>query len=127
MNYEQNAQEFAQKHGIKLVINSVEYRKHFTEDKGPRYVFNCTLMRNKKRYTFDFGQSISSGDTEPTMYDVLSCLHTSEVGTFDEFCGEFGYNNDSRSAERVYKAVCKEYEAVTRLFSDIIEELQEIQ
>jgi len=127
MNYEQNAANFATKHGIKLIINSSEYRPYFADDKESRFVFNCTLTRNKKRYTFTFGQSISSGGEEPTMYDILSCLQKYEVGTFNDFCGEFGYNEDSRTAERTYKAVCKEYNAVSRLFGDILDELQEIQ
>ncbi len=127
MNYQELPSQFAQKHGIKLVINSSEYRPYFADDKESRYVFNCTLTRNKKRYTFDFGQSIFSGNTEPNIYDVLTCMQKYDVGSFEDFCGEFGYSEDSRSAERIYKAVCKEYEAVNRLFGDIIEELQEIQ
>lgn len=127
MKYQELANQFAQKHGIKLVINSSEYRPYFATDKESRYVFNCTLIRNKKHYTFNFGQSIASGASEPTMYDILVCLQKYEVGTFEDFCSEFGYNEDSRNAERTYKAVCKEYKAVDRLFNDIIEELQEIQ
>jgi hypothetical protein len=127
MNYEQNAANFATKHGIKLIINSSEYRPYFADDKESRFVFNCTLTRNKKRYTFTFGQSISSGGEEPTMYDILSCLQKYEVGTFNDFCGEFGYNEDDTTSKRTYKAVCKEYNAVLRLFGDILDELQEIQ
>jgi len=64
---------------------------------------------------------------EPTMYDVLTCLTKYDPETFENFCSEYGYDEDSRTAERTYKAVCKEYEAVDRLFSDVMEELQEIQ
>ena len=58
MNHEQHAEQFAQKHAIKLKINGSEYKKHFSDDKQARYVFNCTLSRNGKRFTFNFGQSI---------------------------------------------------------------------
>jgi hypothetical protein len=64
----------------------------------------------------------------PTAYDVLACLQKYEVGTFENFCGEFGYDEDSRTAERLYKAVCKEFDDVERLWSvDEIEQLQKIQ
>ena len=64
----------------------------------------------------------------PTAYDVLACLQKYDVGTFENFCSEFGYDEDSRTAEKVYKAVCEEYLNVCKLWSDSeIEELAEIQ
>ncbi|MBK5202134.1 MAG: hypothetical protein JJE45_00230 [Prolixibacteraceae bacterium] len=127
-NYTAQAETFAQKHGVKLsFIGDPEYKIHFAGDKTERYVFKCRLTRAGKSYTFDFGQSIKSGAEEPTLYDVLTCLQKYDVGDFENFCSDFGYDTDSRTAERTYKAVCKEFAAVERLFSDIIEELQEIQ
>jgi len=65
--------------------------------------------------------------TTPTNYGILSCLQKYEIGTFEDFCGEFGYSEDSRAAEKTYKAVCKEYDNVCKIWSDEeIEELQEI-
>lgn len=59
---------------------------------------------------------------KPTLYDVLSCLQKYDVGSFEDFCSEFGYDEDSRSAEKIYKAVVKEFEAMERLFTN--EELE---
>ena len=127
-DYDMNAIAFAKKHGIKLsFIGYPQYKKHFDTDKDFRYVFKCQLSRGGKQYTFNFGQSIHNGAEEPTMYDILTCLQKYDVGSFEEFCSEFGYDTDSRTAERTYKAVCKEYEAMDRLFSDIMDEMQEIQ
>lgn len=127
MNYVKQADLFAKKYGVTLTVLDSEYKKHFVGDKTPRTVFKLRLSRKGKTYTFEFGQSIAAGGEEPTMYDVLSCLQKYDVGSFRNFCSDFGYNEDSRTAERIYKAVCKEYEAVNRLFSDCIEELAEIQ
>lgn len=64
----------------------------------------------------------------PTAYDVLACLQKYDVGTFEDFCGEFGYYTDSKTAEKTYKAVINEYTSVCKLFTDAeIEQLQEIQ
>ena len=61
----------------------------------------------------------------PTLYDVLVCLQKYEVGTFDDFCSEFGYDTDSRNAYKTYKAVVKEYDKICSLFSnDELEVLQ---
>ena len=127
MNYQQQANEFATKHGVKLKINGSKYGNHFAEDKESRYIFNCTLTRNRKRYTFNFGQSISAKDTPPTMYDILTCLTKHNPETFEDFCSEYGYNEDSIKALKTYKAVQREFNGVNRLFNDILEELQEIQ
>lgn len=127
MNYQKQANEFALKHGIKLIINGYEYKTHFDDNKL-RYVFNLTLKCGKKQYTFEFGQSEAAGSEEPTMYDVLACLTKYDPGTFENFCGDYGYDTDSRKAEKTYKAVCREFAAMERLFSpEILEEMAEIQ
>jgi hypothetical protein len=127
MNYEQHAEQFAQKHDIKLKINRSEYKKHFADDTQPRQVFNCALSRNGKKYTFNFGQSRHAGCTPPTMYDILSCLTKHDPESFEDFCACYGYDNDSIKALKVYKACVKEFNAVEKLMGDILEELQEIQ
>lgn len=127
MNYLQQANDFAKKHNVKMKINSVNYCKHFSDDKEERYVFIITLSRNGKKYTFNFGQSIAAGSKEPTMYDILTCLEKYESIDFEDFCSNYGYDSDSIKALKTYKAVDREYKAVVRLFGDIMEELQEIQ
>lgn len=63
----------------------------------------------------------------PSVYDILACLTKYDPGTFEEFCSEYGYDEDSRTAERVYFAVQKEYTQLAKLFTpDEMEELAEI-
>lgn len=63
----------------------------------------------------------------PSAYDLLSCLTKYNPGTFENFCGDLGYDTDSRKAENLYKAVLKEWEDISGLFSsDQIELLQDI-
>ena len=49
----------------------------------------------------------------PEAEDVLNCLVSDAQGlenarTFEEWCSEYGYDPDSRTAERIYKAVEKQ-------------------
>lgn len=64
--------------------------------------WHCTLRYRGRQYSFDFwqGQAITG---EPNVEGVLDCLLSdSQSGDmdFDEFCGEFGYDQDSRKAEK---------------------------
>ena len=125
-DYEKQASNFAKKYGVKLEILGSEYKPMWGEQ-TKRTVFKLRLSRNSKSYTFEFGQSIANGSNDPTMYDVLTCLTKYDPETFENFCAEFGYDINSRDSKKTYKAVCKEFAAVERLFGDIMDELQEIQ
>lgn len=58
-------------------------------------------------------------------YDLLACITKYDPSTFENFCADFGYDEDSRKAEATYQAVCKEWQKVQKFFS--AEELELIQ
>lgn len=120
--YDKAVNLVAKKFNITLKVISSHYGFMQWDNKTKREVFKLQLRRGRKSYTFEFGQSISKGSEEPNLYDVLTCLQKYDVGTFEDFCGDFGYDLDSRTAEKTYKAVVKEFEAMERLFSS--EELE---
>jgi hypothetical protein len=131
-NYNKQAKELLSSLGVKFSANFIEYGKHFSDDKECRDIFNITFSRNGKKFSLRFGQSLNdstgAGTNKPTEYDVLSCIQKYDVGSFQDFCYEFGYDIDSRTAEKTYKAVLKEYDKVSCFFTDSeIEQLQEIQ
>ncbi len=120
--YNQGAYLVAEHLGLKMKVGDSEYRKYFPSDKESRYVFKITLKKGGRQYSFNFGQCVACGSEEPTLYSVLTCLQKYDVGTFENFCDDFGYDQDSRTAEKTYKAVVKEFESMQRLFTS--EELE---
>lgn len=63
----------------------------------------------------------------PSAYSILACLTKYDPGTLENFCSDYGYDEDSRKAEKVYHAVKEEFSNVCKLFSDSeIEQLAEI-
>lgn len=62
----------------------------------------------------------------PSLYDILTCLTKSDPGTFEDFCLEYGYDNDSRKALEVYFAVQKDWIECNNIFHDCLDELQEV-
>ena len=130
--YTKQAENFAAKYGVTLEILGCEYKSMWNETQK-RSVFKLRLKRAGKQYTFEFGQSIASGSCEPSMYSVLACLTKYDPESYGDFCGAYGYSlydentgRTNKQTERTYKAVCKEFAAVERLFGDCMEELQEI-
>lgn len=64
----------------------------------------------------------------PTPYDVLAGIQNYDVGSFKDFCEDFGYSDDSINATKIYKAVLNEYDNVKMLWTDEeIRQLQEVQ
>jgi hypothetical protein len=128
-DYVEQAQAFLEKTKTKMTVDFYGHEKYFDDDKEARNVYRVTLKRHGRVYAFKFGQSIRATESgeEPTAYDVLACLTKSDPGTFEDFCGEYGYDTDSRKAGKMYKAVVKEWQSVDRLFSDCLDALAEIQ
>lgn len=169
-NYELEAQELATKLGLTMEVKFLKHDLHFQDDKDKRDIYQITLKKGSRKYSFKFGQSINcSGEyighknmclnkfgkflfskeekektlkydlnyyeikrnpnfETPSLYSVLCCLQKYDVGTFEDFCSDFGYDVDSKKAEKTYKAVLEEWQAVQYLFNDEeLSQLQEIQ
>ena len=61
---------------------------------------------------------------EPDAAGVLECLLSDASGsdqTFEDFCGEFVYDDDSRKAKRIWKARQKTAKELERLLGDDFE------
>ena len=166
-NYEKQATDFLEKTGCKMTITFKENRKYFPEDKETRDVYDVKIERGKRKFKFEFGNSIADSQyyqdlqfsdrkytlnggcltgryrivdmdrystyiklmpgKSPSEYSILSCLTKYDPESFENFCSEYGYDEDSRTAERTYNAVVKEWQNVCMIWADDeIEELREI-
>ena len=55
----------------------------------------------------------------PTLADVLDCCASDyTTGTFNDFCSDFGYDSDSRAAEKVYRACVSQSRRLRHLFGE---------
>lgn len=126
-NYQKQAEDFLKATNTTFKARFIKNDFYF-DDKHLRDIYRITLTRNGLKWSFRFGQSIndSDGNTPPTAYDVLASITKYEVGSFENFCGDFGYDVDSRKAYKIYKAVLKEWENVNNMFNDVLDELNEI-
>lgn len=102
-----------------------------SESERPLLLRNSTALKMLVERTVKF--NLNNNDKillpkEPTAYSVLACLTKYNPGTFEDFCDEFGYNTDSKKAEKTYNAVRDEYLHIISLFNESeMNQLQEIQ
>lgn len=111
-------------------------RKTHIHGKHYRCTFNRSNAPTNAPFVVDFWNSYADeefnakslkGKRKISAYDVLTSIQKSDVGTFEDFCSDFGYDSDSRQAEKTCHAVAAEWKRVKAFFTDAeIEAMQEI-
>lgn len=124
---------FIELHGISIAVERISERPDLTGDDWDTTArhWRVTLARkNDKRRRLIVYFSQGSAHTEPpSAADVLNCLASDASAidtspTFDDWCVEYGYDTDSRKAERTYKQVQAQAKRLRRFFDmDEYEEL----
>lgn len=64
-------------------------------------------------------------ELKPSQYSILACLDVCQEDNFSDFCASYGYDDDSITAEKTYKAVLEQDRNLRKLFT--IEELEQLQ
>jgi hypothetical protein len=123
---EKSIEQFIKEHGI---TSKAEYGAPYNEDFSQSDPWTVTLRRGKQRMAVPFYMGMGHNGKEPDTATVLDCLASDSSGVengqdFDGFCSEFGYDTDSRKAEKIYKA-CERTARRLKQFlgSDLYEEL----
>ena len=115
--YEQNALDTLAQVGGKIKIRLAnEKPSPWSGWLTPHY--RVTLSGPGGKYTLDYFASVNDGknDIPATAYDVLACLEWFTPDSFAEFCAEFGYDEDSRKAEKIWRACLRQSKALHRIF-----------
>jgi hypothetical protein len=82
--------------------------------------YRITLIYQGRKHTLDYWQGIGCKD-EPTAESVLYCLLSDASclnESFEDFCSNCGYDNDSMNAKRIYNKVVKQTEKLKNLLGE---------
>lgn len=104
---------------LKIVLSDTKLPPWDKATPNPRHHYRCALTGPGGTYTFDFWGSIAdcaNGKEIVSEYDVLACLEWNTPEDFEDFCNEFGYDTDSRNAEKTWKACLSQIRALKRIF-----------
>ena len=131
--YHAQADIFMKAHGIAIKFFPLERgcpQWNVPCDHRHGHHYRVIFRKGQKSFRIDYWNSLhdSGLGIEPHAYDVLASITKDDPGSFEDFCPNFGYDTDSRRAERTYRSVVKEWNKVKRFFTPAeLEELAEIQ
>lgn len=89
--------------------------ERFAKSLGFRVIYNKRV---------DSKELLAARNYKPNAYDILACITKYNPDTFANFCSEFGYDTDSKKAEKIYFAVQTEWNGVRSIFTE--EQLTEL-
>jgi hypothetical protein len=133
-DYHKQAADLLTKHGIVFSFKLSNTKVlSWKDNSSPVNHFIATFKRGKDKCSFDFFDSQNNyvkGVKTLDAYSVLTCC-SSEINcpeTFEDFCSEFGYEEDSRKAEKTFRALKKFSDKLNKFFNteEAREDLAEI-
>ncbi|MGH7175341.1 MAG: hypothetical protein ACREGR_03215, partial [Minisyncoccia bacterium] len=120
--FSMNTKTFARRNKVRIASVLTD-RNPYMEGNGEREQRNGNRLVVMNHYKvrlrhggekMDLYYSMGVGlSGEPTAADVLDCLASDACGveggqSFHDWCGEYGYDTDSRQALRTYKAIVRQ-------------------
>lgn len=115
-------QEFINRHNVIMFCSRTDSNPNMLWDEkwnATAHHYRCVLRCGKRTLTTPFSQG-SAHTKEPTLAEVLGCLASDAAGfanaqSFEDWCSEYGYDTDSRKAERTFKIVKREAAKLRKL------------
>ena len=100
---------FVAAHGITATVRQGVSNPHMDDSPYMTRHFRVVLRRDGRQMTVAYSQG-SAFTEEPTAEDVLSCLCQDAAGlennpAFEVWAPEYGFDADSRKAERIFREV----------------------
>ena len=118
-----NMNDFVKRNNIRITSERVDHNPNMPDWNDANH-YKCKLTMGRKQMTVYFSQGYGITH-EPEAADVLNCLADDSAGvsnarSFEEWAEEYGYDTDSRKAEKTYKVCVKQ---AARLLSFLGEDL----
>ena len=117
-----NTEQFVATHGITAFVQPASTNPHM-EGSDNMDNYRVTLKHGKRRLTVYFSKGVGHHGKEPSAEEVIDCMASDAAGIenasgFDDWCSEYGFDADSRKAERVFKACQRQARQLNQLLGD---------
>jgi hypothetical protein len=118
-----NIKEFIRKPVTSIEVEWADSNPNMDSDpKWQANHYKVKLRRAGKQLTTYFSMGIALSN-EPSAEDVLDCLASDACGvenarSFEDWCSEYGYDTDSRKAEKTFKLCTKQARQLRQFLGD---------
>jgi hypothetical protein len=112
---------------IKPIGNAIDYEEYKDWSANEymnqeRIVYLVKIKRNNKQISFKFCDSYYNAleHKRPDLYSILASIGSEydlNDTSFEDFCNEFGYNTDSKRAEKIYKNWVAHNDKLNKIFN----------
>jgi hypothetical protein len=111
-------QDFITGAGITMTSKPADNNPNM-DNSAAMHHWRCTLKAGRSRWTVPFSMG-SALLHEPTSAEVLDCLASDASGyenahSFEDWCSDYGYDTDSRKAERTYRVLGQQAHKLKKL------------
>lgn len=117
--------QFVARKGIRMGVAGVSHNPNVADwGPGVRH-FKCVLRASGRRMTVYFSQG-AAHEREPTEVEVLECLAGDaagyeNAGSFADWAADYGYDPDSRKAEKIYNTISGQIRALKKFLGNAYE------
>lgn len=125
-NGQMNIQEFITKNNLKMTSEYRDSNPNMDNDNMDHWT--CKLRAGRKQLTIPFSMGYGHHGKEPSLAGVLECL-ASDANVnpdFEDFCSEFGYNTDSRKAEKIHRSCLSIAKRLDKFLPGGVDSLSEV-
>ena len=119
MTTEKTLQEFIDDHGLTMSAEWTGRNPHM-ENSDQMDHWKCRIRSKKtgRSMTLVFSMGVGHHGMQPGLDEVLNCLASDSTAidqSFEDWCSELGYDQDSRRAEKTYNVCLKQAEKLERV------------
>lgn len=112
---------FVRLNKIRMTYDWADSNPNMTDSQNMNH-YKCTLKMGKKQITLFFSQGYGIS-VDPDAESVLDCLASDSASienarSFEDWANEYGYNTDSRKAEKIFKACERQAEKLKSFLGD---------
>jgi hypothetical protein len=116
--------EFINKHGVRMTCEPTDRNPLMDPDGSRMDHWHCVLRCGGRQMTLTFSMGVAHAGREPKADEVLNCIASDSASienarSFEDWAGELGYDEDSRKAEKVYKACQAQAEKAKALLGEV--------
>ena len=115
--------QFVKENKIRINVEYADTNKNAPDWKNANH-YKVTLKKGNKQLSTYFSQGYGITE-EPTAEDVLNCLGSDSSGienarSFEDWASEYGYNIDSRKAEKLFHICEKQADRLKNFLGDTL-------